>query len=650
MTLLLTSIPPTLRRIDATGNETGAQYQEQCVGSWVDAGFEPCSVHAAAELGSVSGRLRELGIGWATVEGDASAVVGRPLVYLADLMRVGLESGARVICLVNADVTIEAAADFAARASQLDPGHAWVGRRHDYPPGRPDWSAPFDLGFDFFAIHRRDLARLDCGGLVFGQPWWDYALPLLLAARGVRLSEAPGACFTHMMHPIAWRSDLWEHFGWVCHDLMGRTAAGLNQGSMLDQLEHGPGSRLSEWLGRLDAAIHLRDFGELRARRRAIQRFAAAALQRIQEELGDPWSGVDKPWQGRPAGLVHVRTLTGHRANYRALLSGELSYGRLIGRIWSAGAWHLLRAPHVVSATIDDEPGGFVALAAVRALLGRPTTGIYLRPHSCIEAWATGPWRLKRTLFRMLRRLTRVQVLSIIPFDLRPELAEICDDWICDPEHWDVVTRPGWSGLPRTSLSDRVEAAASGRPIVVLPGWIGHRKGVDDLERQSRVLPEADRPFIVIAGPVEDDARACVERLRESGAHVEDRRLADDELLSLYRIAAAVWCRYEPDYDQSSGVFGRALQFGVPAIMREGSLLEAWARSEGVVVRHQLAEIGRFGSSGSPVQAGPQWQNIGSGPDSGAAVTSASAAMETARSRAERHRSRALTLLTRRRR
>jgi hypothetical protein len=649
VTLLLTSIPPALRRTDATGGEIGARYQKQCVDSWVDAGFEPCSVHAAAELGSVSGRLQELGIGWATVEGDASGVVGRPLVHLADVVGVGLESGASVICIVNADVAIEAATDFGARASRLDPGQAWVGRRHDYPPGRPDRSVPFEAGFDFFAIHRHDLAGLDCGDLVFGQPWWDYALPLLLAARGVHLSQPPGAHFTHMTHPIAWRSDLWERFGWMCHELMGRTPAGSAEGSILDHLEHGPGSWIAEWGARLDAAIHLRDVGEFRTRRRTMQRFAAATLQRIEEELGEAVpGGAGRPGHGSPAGLVQVRELTGHRANYRDLLAADLGYRRMTGRIWSGGVWRLLSSPHAVFATIDDEPGSFVALATLRALLGRRTTGIYLRPHSCIAAWATGPWRLKRTLFRMLRRLARVQVLSIIPFDLRPELAEICDDWICDPEHWDVVTRRTWTGLPRSGLSERVERAAGGRSIVALPGWIGSRKGVDDLELQWMALREAERPLVVIAGPVEDDARACVERLRQSGAFVEDRRLADDELFSLYGIATAVWCRYAPDYDQSSGVFGRALQFGVPAIVREGSLLEDWARAEGAVVWHRLAEIGgaEVARAESFRLAGPQAQDTGAGTDSGASAL----AGEAARSRAEQHRSRAHAVLLRGRR
>jgi hypothetical protein len=34
-----------------------------------------------------------------------------------------------------------------------------------------------------------------------------------------------------------------------------------------------------------------------------------------------------------------------------------------------------------------------------------------------------------------------------------------------------------------------------------------------------------------------------------------------------------VWSCYAPDYDQASGIFGRAVQLGVPAIVRTSSYL-----------------------------------------------------------------------------
>jgi hypothetical protein len=49
--------------------------------------------------------------------------------------------------------------------------------------------------------------------------------------------------------------------------------------------------------------------------------------------------------------------------------------------------------------------------------------------------------------------------------------------------------------------------------------------------------------------------------------------VSDEELFSLYRVADIIWCCFTPVRDLSSGVFGRAMQFGRPAIVRTGSHL-----------------------------------------------------------------------------
>jgi hypothetical protein len=43
--------------------------------------------------------------------------------------------------------------------------------------------------------------------------------------------------------------------------------------------------------------------------------------------------------------------------------------------------------------------------------------------------------------------------------------------------------------------------------------------------------------------------------------------------MSLFRAADAAWCCYPPERDLSSGIFGRAVQFGIAPIVRQGSVL-----------------------------------------------------------------------------
>ena len=75
-----------------------------------------------------------------------------------------------------------------------------------------------------------------------------------------------------------------------------------------------------------------------------------------------------------------------------------------------------------------------------------------------------------------------------------------------------------------------------------------------------------------------------MEELAACGAMVVDRHLSDPELESLYGVADMIWACYRPDYDQASGVFGRAFQTGKPSLVRSGSVIEQYADYVGAKV------------------------------------------------------------------
>lgn len=60
--------------------------------------------------------------------------------------------------------------------------------------------------------------------------------------------------------------------------------------------------------------------------------------------------------------------------------------------------------------------------------------------------------------------------------------------------------------------------------------------------------------------------------------------IQDEPLDNFYYENSLVWCYYAPSYNQSSGIFGRALQFNLPAIIRKNSHLHAHAVKYGCEV------------------------------------------------------------------
>jgi len=269
--------------------------------------------------------------------------------------------------------------------------------------------------------------------------------------------------------------------------------------------------------------------------------------------------------------IVHITVDDGHRPSYRDLFARLLDLEPSTGPIRGRRFLRLVRARRVFFATVDDDYAGFLTVALLRSLLRKPTSGLFLRPLQCFRTERPIIYPMKRRVFRCLCRLPRLRLLSIIPHDIRPELREVTHYWIHDPQMWDLWV-DGPPTLPDTDLSRRVEVARQGRKVMIFIGGAHLRKGFDGFAEKARA--EANTTLFVSAGRVSPECAPHAERLRALGMIVEDRFVTDEEILSLYKVADLAWCRYSPDYDQASGVFGRALQTGVEPVVRSGSVLE----------------------------------------------------------------------------
>ena len=275
--------------------------------------------------------------------------------------------------------------------------------------------------------------------------------------------------------------------------------------------------------------------------------------------------------------LIYSVTTTGHRQSYLDTLGAILALQPVSGRMSLALFRRLVAADRLLFAMLDEDMASFAAIAGARSLLGRPTAALFLRAQKCFE---TGRWYypLKRHAFRALRWLPGLTVASITPFEVTPHHAEVAHCGVFDPQYWDLhdgktLRRPG-----RTPLSDEVVARAAGRSVLCAIGTLSSNKGLaflaETLERHPRLKEQV---LIVGAGSVPAEAATLAARLERAGALIVGRFISDAELESLYGVADMVWACYSPDYDQASGVFGRAVQFGAEPITRAGSVIAAFA-------------------------------------------------------------------------
>lgn len=270
--------------------------------------------------------------------------------------------------------------------------------------------------------------------------------------------------------------------------------------------------------------------------------------------------------------LIHISNAGGHRPNYRDLFVRLLGGTPSTGPICGCRFWRLVRAPKLFLATIDDDYLGFFAVALLRAVQRKSTAGLFLRPLQCFRSERPIVYRMKRLAFRWVCKLPHLRLLSIIPHDIYPELAEVSHDWIYDPQMWDLWV-DGPPILPDTDLSKYVEVQRQGREILIFVGRGSRIKGFPEFVEY--VKNNTSRMICIVAGQVDSKNRKYIADLHEAGAIIQDRFVSDEEILSLYKIADYAWCRYAVDYDQASGIFGRALQAGVKPIVRAGSILDA---------------------------------------------------------------------------
>lgn len=269
--------------------------------------------------------------------------------------------------------------------------------------------------------------------------------------------------------------------------------------------------------------------------------------------------------------LVHISMETGHLPSYQVLFLRLLNGTPSTGRLRGARFWRMVRAERVFFCTIDSEYLSFLCIALLRSLCRLETTGLFLRPMQCFRNERRLVYTLKRLVFRGFRRLPGLKLLSIVPFYIEPRLKQICHDWIYDPQLWDLWL-DGPPNLPETALSKSIEAERGRRKVMIFIGAGNRIKGFPEFVAQAEEDP--DNVLAIVAGRVNPEYKDLSGRLKQLGMIVEDRLVSDDEILSLYKIADFAWCRYAPDYDQASGIFGRALQTRVVPIVREGSLLD----------------------------------------------------------------------------
>lgn len=278
---------------------------------------------------------------------------------------------------------------------------------------------------------------------------------------------------------------------------------------------------------------------------------------------------LDVPCVTADIPVVYDRKVDGHRRNYAETIGKVLGATVVLGSS-RGGLRAALTARYLVITTLESAPMLFSALAIARAVVGRRSTVIATR-------WHVPPGR--RSARAALRRLAHITLLALEPIQVLSITPPENDghartpQFIEDIEFWDLP-QPVFDDPPTSDLATAIVAARHDRKTIVALGTLERSKGLLFLEAIFAARPELAEDYIIVCcGEVMASSRADLEPLRRRATVWVDRFLTREELISLYPVADIVWSCYDPSYDVSSGVFGRALQLGRPTLTRAGSIV-----------------------------------------------------------------------------
>jgi hypothetical protein len=274
--------------------------------------------------------------------------------------------------------------------------------------------------------------------------------------------------------------------------------------------------------------------------------------------------------------LIYSRGETGHRGAYIKFVSDMLLVKResALGIIFGRNPAFFLM--------IEDSFSLYVLACLWRRLWGRLTVGLMFRPGPALEG-KTARLRVKRWTLKLLKKLSNIQTLTIVPFSLKPEFSNIADDWIYDFQLWDMIEDENLQENNNNAkpLLD-IQVAANGRKIISALGFQDRHKGFDVFADAWNKNAEVRSKYLFgYGGKVVKNLGDLAENFIVNGGFALNRRITDEELFGCYAASDAIWCLYDVEYDQASGILGRAVQFGIPVIVRRGSLSHKFCAEEG---------------------------------------------------------------------
>ncbi len=258
----------------------------------------------------------------------------------------------------------------------------------------------------------------------------------------------------------------------------------------------------------------------------------------------------------------------GHRNDFMFFMNREFDAKRVSLKD------SLFTSKVLLFAMYEEHPLLFLLVAVARKIQGKATSALLFRVDFASKRSGLKDM-LKKLALSINKKLGCLKVYSIVSDDVLPSLRTYVHGSFYDFQFWDL------QALGYDMKSDCVIPHGGTENTRVAIGFLGKQ---DESKGVNYILPflnsfGVDRPDLIVRGKFSIDAQDVLERLRlEYNCDVINEFVDNDQLFNGYFSSDLIWCCYDPLYDQSSGILGRALQLGRVPIVRANSIAEGICR------------------------------------------------------------------------
>ena len=207
ISLNLIAVKPEQAPVDAITVATSIaprhiEKQIIAVDSWLALGFQVISVNHPAEIDQVAPLFPQ--VKFIPAGQVATELVGKPLVFLDDLLSALQDSGAGICGIINSDIVLQHMQGLSDFLENHCPGSFVYGPRCDVDTLQEPAGGLYQCGRDYFFFERSFIELVPASVLSIGAPWWDIWLPLVAEHAGKQLIQPLDRIALHVRHPVAW--------------------------------------------------------------------------------------------------------------------------------------------------------------------------------------------------------------------------------------------------------------------------------------------------------------------------------------------------------------------------------------------------------------------------------------------------------------